>query len=158
MPLKVVESDGTSERSVTGIEVSTAKAGTLAELCTMIEPAWSPGCDGVATVSVKLPEAPPASFSELGDTVPKRCQVAVLAWNRAGTAGPDPSVEISAVHLPGAGLATWASPKLPMPCGRLYSARSPLGAIRLRLTSPTSETDAFSRACPAGTVKVTAAS
>ena len=55
--MKVVERDGTSDRSVTGIEVSAAKPGTLAELCTMIEPAWSPGVDGVATVSVKLPEA-----------------------------------------------------------------------------------------------------
>src|SRR3984885_1400112 len=100
VPVKVVERDGTSERSVTGIEVSTANPGTLAELCTMIEPAWSPGCDGVATVSVKLPEAPAASLTELGDTVPKRCQVAVPAWNLAGMAGPDPSVEIRAVHFP----------------------------------------------------------
>src|SRR5277367_3450661 len=123
----------------------------------MIEPAWSPGRDGVATVSVKLPEAPAASLTELGDTVPKLCQVAVLAWNWPGRAGPDPSLEIRAVHFPGAGSATWALPKLPTPCGRLYSARSPSGAMRLRLTTPTSETEAFSRACPAGTVKVSSA-
>src|ERR1700722_11714914 len=110
VPVKVVERDGTSERSVTGIEVTFANPGTLAELNSMIEPSASPACAGVGTVSVKLPEAPGASFSEFVDREPKRCQVAVLAWNWAGTAGPKPSVAMIAVHFPGAGRATWALP------------------------------------------------
>src|ERR1700722_9555240 len=105
VPVTVVDGSGagSSERSVTGIEVTAANAGDAAELRSRIEPDSSPGCDGVGTVSVTVPEAPGASVSEGADRVPNDSQVAVLAWNFAGMAGPAPSVAIRAVHVPASG-------------------------------------------------------
>jgi hypothetical protein len=63
-----------------------------------------------ATLRPDMSPVGAASVNPAGKTDANRCQVAVLAWNWAGTAGPEPSVEISAVHFPGAGSATWALP------------------------------------------------
>lgn len=113
VPVTVVDGSGagTSERSVTGIEVTRVNAGTLAAvLRTMIEPDWSPGCAGVDAVNRTMVEAPGASVTVFAVRLPNGCQVAVLAWNCAGTGAPVPAVAISAVHVPGAGLATCALP------------------------------------------------
>src|ERR1700690_159243 len=79
---------GTSERSVTGTVVCAAKEGTLLLLSRTMEPDVSPGCDGVATVRVKLPVPPGARDSELADSEPNCCHVAVLAPTCAVTLPP----------------------------------------------------------------------
>src|SRR5260370_5585011 len=103
---------GTSERSVTGMVVTSANAGVVAELVASIAAAWSPGFAGVETVSVTLPDAPGAKVSEFFDSAPNGCATEVVTRNGAWMLDGLPSgiAWTSAVHVPGAGLATWAFP------------------------------------------------
>src|SRR5215469_12004042 len=116
VPVKVVvgAGAGTSDRSVTGIVVTAANPGWLAELRSTIAPASSPGWLGVLTFSVKLLDAPGARVIECLVSEPKDVNLDVVARNGAlmldGGLVLLGKAATSAVQVPGAGLATWVLP------------------------------------------------
>src|ERR1700761_2055587 len=152
----------TSPRSVTGTLTASPALDSTSE------PLESPDPAAALAVTCTVPDAPGASVSEAGDTVPKVVRCAVVAPNCTGPAVP-PSLavllKITAVQVPAAGRSPWVLPYPPTPWGRECPASLPDGLTRMTLTRAFrledwaelagQAIDAFSRACPAGTVNCT---
>ena len=135
-------------RSVTGIEVDPPKPKS--DLST-IEPAASPGDDGVVALTVTVRLWPGPSNTRLGDTEPNctNCSVAT----RQGTVPFVPpsaatSPKITPVHVPGGrGADVDVRRNCRRPCGSECAANRPRGSIRISRTRefrPVLHTDAGS--------------
>src|ERR1022692_2093206 len=103
------------ERSVTGIVVLSPE-----EELNTIEPAASPGEDGVVSCTVIAALWPAASVTFDGETEPNEVNCAVAT--RHGTTPLVPpsaatSPKMTPVQVPAVGAVTSTFPKLPTPCG-----------------------------------------
>ena len=134
-------------------------------------PLESPAPPGTVAVTRITRDAPGASTSEDGDTVPNGRVDATDAPNCTFPVVPPAvaaSLKITAVQVPAAGCSTCALPYPPLPCGSESRRAGCAGSTRTNLTCAAGladwaavagqAIDALSSAAPRGTVKRTIAS
>src|SRR5208283_465312 len=100
-----------------------------------IEPAKSPGEDGVVAETVTVWLAPGASFRLLGRTEPNGTNCSVSTCHGMFPFTPPwlvTALKMAPVQIPGTGEITSTLPKSAMPCGSVFAAYRPCGSTRIR--------------------------